>query len=125
MKKEYVLLAYPRSGSNWLAYIIDALWQIETKGLIEDYTTPRFFKVARDDKVIVRCHAHRSFERSQIEKRENLILIIRDPLESIFSHFKKCNTIITLESITDQLLNTITKEGRTDWVYPIKIYDEF
>jgi hypothetical protein len=124
---DIVLMSYPRSGVNWLSYSIDALWNIETQGLFSDYTTPRFFKnrEPRKDKVLKRCHAHRSFEIPEIESSNKMICLVRDPFESITSHLLKSGLRPNPDLLKGHLRGCLSYEGHTDWLYVLNIYKNF
>lgn len=126
--KKYLIISYPRSGVNWVAYIIDAIWHIKTVGITPDYEAPVFFDNHRPDKVVKRCHAHRTFELPLIMQSDKVLLLLRNPIEAISSHLIRKGSSLTFKNIIEQLKGeapTPDTEDRTDWLSTIKLFNQF
>lgn len=123
--KEIGLLSYPRSGSNWLSYILETLFEIEVVGLMSNYTVfgKSTCKLYKKYAVIKKFHGHQYEEYELMKELDSLILLIRNPKECIIS-----NGFNNVNSILGELEGTLATEkdpDNTDYMALFKLYEIF
>ena len=122
--KKY-LLSYPRSGSNWLCYIIEYLFDASVVGNTDDY------KIAIEDirdkkeKLIEKAHGqHKEWWRTIKHQDDVLIMIIRDFKECIVRH----NDTTEIEILKFDLHNIcplVCGIEKSDYLANLNLYDKW
>ena len=100
-----LLISYPRSGTNWIRYVIEYLTQKPTPGetrLIRGNN--KFYRAINGDFVIDRAHNGEFI----IEKHTKVLLILRNYKECLIRQFKnKWNNYPSIQSfLEDETLHT-------------------
>lgn len=117
------LLAYPRSGSNWLCYCLEVLASLQAIGVSEDYTCPSALDTHRKDFVLMRSHGHRQRELDVIKASGRpLIFILRDYMECIVRHH---DGNVSIEVILSNLCGGQVIEERVDYICCLDFFHRY
>jgi len=114
MNKKW-LLSYPRSGSNWLKYCIEALTNFEVSTLIDCK------KITED--IILKDHGHVSNFWNNYSEFDTIILIVRNYKECITRHID----ITNYDELKKEFQNkTPIQSGidDTDFIMLLDLYDK-
>jgi len=116
------MLAYPRSGNNWVTYCLEEMASIKTIGCSPDYTCPCTRRKHRKDIIVARSHGHRQHELDTIAaSNAGLILLLRNYKECIVRHTGS----ETLDPVRQQMQDAAPVADNTDYIHILRFYDEY
>jgi hypothetical protein len=117
------LLAYPRSGSNWISYCLEITSSVVTVGVSDDYLCQSVLPCHREDVFVARSHGHRQKELSLIESSGRpLVFALRNYMESILRHNPKC---ATAEDVEAHMMGGPIREENPDYICLLDFFHRY
>jgi len=119
------LLSYPRSGSNWLCYIIEYLTDASVVGNTPDFKIAVEEIRVRKEKTIEKTHGqHKEWWRTINQQDDVLIYIIRDFKECVIRHTESAEIEI-LKSVLCNTSPLVSKTEKLDYLANLNLYDKW
>jgi len=131
-----MMLGFPRSGNNWLRYIIESIYNTKTCTFGNEYhslsTRGPLSNVCniqnKKDAMFSYCYHLHLFDikrnYSDLKNIENMIFITRNPFESVLRHHF-IDKIENQEKINLSELMFYLRDDQNSWINHLKYFDEF
>jgi len=108
------LLSYPKSGSNWLSYIIENCFGVEVRGATDEYYVPCHTELVYDKHCFVsKGHGH---IKTEYVDYDGMILLLRNYKRNMFSFRGNLN---------DDNKDFQNVNNKIDYIHNIQRYENF
>ena len=120
--KKILLLSYPRSGSNLVAYILQAAFGMEVRGTNENMQVKCKPEQIINSKNCIAFKTHGHLNDLDINNYDALIFCIRDFKKCIVNHYRNDKDLTLLTNQTKGL-SAFENGGNPDYLYLLNYYD--